>query len=295
MRAASCRCHRAVAPDCSGATIASWRGAKDHPSNALLGPEQPRFYEHDEFTMRAAQGIPLAPLAWVTPPRALQNWRGARRVLRRTPLHSISRPVSRVLYGLPLETADVTTIPLAHRLPGASSNLPERLGRTALGQVPRRSYSVLLPVGFAVPLPLPASAVRSYRTVSPLPRLIRNAAYGGLFSVALSLKPPRRAAPPDVIRHRSSMEPGLSSPAAFRHWRGAAVRPTDSDRDGVRRGSRQAGRTAAVKKGPDLSGGGQARAGCHATKLGRIDKPRPAAGPKLKRRPREAGKSASKA
>jgi hypothetical protein len=23
------------------------------------------------------------------------------------------------------------------------------------------------------------------------------------------------------------MEPGLSSPAAFRHWRGAAVRPTD--------------------------------------------------------------------
>jgi len=45
---------------------------------------------------------------------------------------------------------------------------------------------------------------------------------GGLFSVALSLGFP----PPDVIRHRSSMEPGLSSPAAFRHWRGAAVRPT---------------------------------------------------------------------
>jgi len=34
----------------------------------------------------------------------------------------------------------------------------------------------LLPVGFAVPLPLPVSAVRSYRTVSPLPRPIRNAA-----------------------------------------------------------------------------------------------------------------------
>jgi len=41
--------------------------------------------------------------------------------------------------------------------------------------------------------------------------------------VALSLGFP----PPDVIRHRLSMEPGLSSPAAFRHWRGAAVRPTD--------------------------------------------------------------------
>jgi hypothetical protein len=38
---------------------------------------------------------------------------------------------------------------------------------------------------------------------------------------------PEKLVPPDVIRHRSSMEPGLSSPAAFRHWRGAAVRPTD--------------------------------------------------------------------
>jgi len=45
--------------------------------------------------------------------------------------------------------------------------------------------------------------------------------------VALSLGVPRRAFPPDVIRHRSSMEPGLSSPATFRYRRGAAVRPTD--------------------------------------------------------------------
>lgn len=35
---------------------------------------------------------------------------------------------------------------------------------------------------------------------------------GGLLSVALSLGSP----PPDVIRHRMSREPGLSSPAAFR-------------------------------------------------------------------------------
>ena len=51
--------------------------------------------------------------------------------------------------------ANVTAIPLARRLPGASSNLPERLIRTDLGLLPRRSYSVLLPVGFAVPLPSP--------------------------------------------------------------------------------------------------------------------------------------------
>ncbi|EEZ33332.1 predicted protein [Brucella sp. 83/13] len=45
-----------------------------------------------------------------------------------------------------------------------------------------------------------------------------------MLSVALSLGSP----PPGVTRHRVSMEPGLSSPAAFRHMTGAAARPTDS-------------------------------------------------------------------
>lgn len=48
-----------------------------------------------------------------------------------------------------------------------------------------------------------ARAVRSYRTLSPLPGQSR----GGMLSVALSLGLPQ----PDVIRHRSSLEPGLSS------------------------------------------------------------------------------------
>jgi len=51
--------------------------------------------------------------------------------------------------------ADVTAIPLGRRLPGVSSNLPERLIRTDPGLLPRRSYSVLLPVGFALPFPSP--------------------------------------------------------------------------------------------------------------------------------------------
>ena len=67
-------------------------------------------------------------------------------------------------------------------------------------------------------------AVGSYPTVSPLPRQRfgpcpipahdgigeggSNRRRGGLFSVALSLGSP----PPDVIRHRFSVEPGLSSP-----------------------------------------------------------------------------------
>jgi len=45
---------------------------------------------------------------------------------------------------------------------------------------------------------------------------VENATHrGGLFSVALSLG----SRPPDVIRHRLSMEPGLSSPAPFRNRR----------------------------------------------------------------------------
>src|ERR1700734_4284872 len=53
-----------------------------------------------------------------------------------------------------------------------------------------------------------AGAVRSYRTVSPLPHLSTRVGRGGLFSVALSLG----SHPPDVIRHRLSTEPGLSLP-----------------------------------------------------------------------------------
>jgi len=41
-------------------------------------------------------------------------------------------------------------------------------------------------VGFTLPLLLPASAVRSYRTISPLPNILCRIS-GGLFSAALSI------------------------------------------------------------------------------------------------------------
>jgi hypothetical protein len=66
----------------------------------------------------------------------------------------------------------------------------------------------LAPGGVCPAAAVTGSAVRSYRTVSPLPGMKP----GGLFSVALSLRSPS----PDVIRHRFSVEPGLSSPAPFR-------------------------------------------------------------------------------
>jgi hypothetical protein len=115
-----------------------------------------------------------------------------------------SRPISRVLWGrfLRLRDGHSSGTSVAGRLeqPTRAAGL-----KTSLEKTPRRPYSVLLPVGFAMPPAVTGGAVRSYRTLSPLPRM-----RGGLLSVALSLGSP----PPDVIRHRVSVEPGLSSPLA---------------------------------------------------------------------------------
>ena len=69
-----------------------------------------------------------------------------------------------------------------------------------------RPYLVLLPVGFALPRPLPAA--RCALTAPFHPYRPRMSGIGGIFSVALSLGSP----PPGVTRHRVSVEPGLSSP-----------------------------------------------------------------------------------
>ena len=61
----------------------------------------------------------------------------------------------------------------------------------------------LAPGGVCRAAAVTRGAVRFYRTVSTLPRRSK----GGFFSVALSLGSP----PPGIIRHRSSLEPGLSS------------------------------------------------------------------------------------
>ena len=66
--------------------------------------------------------------------------------------------------------------------------------------------SVLLQMGFTLTLCVSTKAVSSYLAFSSLP-------HGRLFSVALSLRFPSL----DVIQHHCSMEPGLSSYAAFRH------------------------------------------------------------------------------
>src|SRR6185436_7706221 len=102
----------------------------------------------------------------------------------------------------------------------------------------------LAPGGVCRAASVAGSAVRSYRTVSPLPRLKRNAPRRSVLCGTV----PGVLSPPDVIRHRLSVEPGLSSPAAFRHWRGAAVQPTDVDRNGDMRGLRQGLSRDSLKK-----------------------------------------------
>jgi hypothetical protein len=77
---------------------------------------------------------------------------------------------------------------------------PEKAGTLA------RTTSSLFgfaPGGVCLATHVAMRAVGSYPTLSPLP-----AKAGGILSVALSLGSP----PPDVIRHRFSVEPGLSSP-----------------------------------------------------------------------------------
>ena len=81
----------------------------------------------------------------------------------------------------------------------------------------------LAPGGVYPATPVSGGAVRSYRTLSPLPS-IAEAPEGGLLSVALSLGSP----PPGVTRHRVPVEPGLSSPAA--RTAKAAIRPSGKEK-----------------------------------------------------------------
>ena len=81
--------------------------------------------------------------------------------------------------------------------------------RDACGRT-RSSLFGLAPGGACRAPFLAVGAVRSYRTVSPLPS-VAEAWEGGLLSAALSLGSP----PPGVTRHLVSVEPGLSSMAPF--------------------------------------------------------------------------------
>src|SRR5215467_4441209 len=104
-------------------------------------------------------------------------------------------------------------IPLGRSSPSASCDRPERRREGSPGILGSLRGCLPLLLGLAPGGVFPAAAVaggavRSYRTISPLPPAGIAGRHGGVFSVALSLGSP----PPGVTRHRASVEPGLSSP-----------------------------------------------------------------------------------
>ena len=143
-----------------------------------------------------------------------------------------SWPVSRVLYGpgFPERGSHSSGTAFARCLTQPTWMTGPETGCSDAFAPPASSLFGLAPGGVYRAVRVASDAVGSYPTLSPLPRhpcrfmTQRNGRRGGLLSVALSLGSP----PPGVTRHRVSMEPGLSSPAAFRHMTGAAARPTDS-------------------------------------------------------------------
>ena len=104
-----------------------------------------------------------------------------------------SRPISRVLSG--------AAIHLGCTSPYTSCDLPEDCaGRTS------SSYLVLLRTGFTVPLTVAGGAVRSYRTLSPLPTVSMTSR--GRSTLCCTF---RRLAPPRGYLAFCPMEPRLSS------------------------------------------------------------------------------------
>jgi len=201
---------------------------------------------------------------------------GARQVVRRAPLtHQPACKPGFVRWGLaPPRDGHSSVTPVARRLKqptrtAGSGHGSRRLPSLSLGQASRRPYSVLLPVGFAVPpaLPQPRCALTApFHPYPPSPE----APEGGLFSVALSLG----SRPPDVIRHRMSMEPGLSSRTCLSALVQAAVQPTDHigmgcERPGVKVRSRSC-TTGGTAGGVQLVGVSVSRASYAATRDFRV-------------------------
>ena len=182
---------------------------------------------------------PQGKWAPIRPVGCLAKWRGVRRVAPNPSFNRYQpackpgsvghRPLAADDTRRPFLWDNVCTLPRA-TYPDDEPDIA--LAAFSLSRTtPRcRPYSVLLPVWFAVPDPLPDPRCALTAPFHPCPASLPfGAPPGGSFSVALSLGLP----PPEVIRHRMSMEPGLSSPESLSALAGAAVRPTDPKAMGV--------------------------------------------------------------
>ena len=147
-------------------------------------------------------------------------------------LQSVCKPGSGWHAGKP---AYVTAIPLGRRLPAASSNLPERqdLDRSRSLRFAPFLFG-LAPGGVCRAAGVAASAVRSYRTVSPLPRQLRNAPRRSVLCGTFPELALAGCYPAPFVHGARTFPP--RQPFGFA---GAAVRPTDREIDGGTRRRRQ--------------------------------------------------------
>ncbi len=111
-----------------------------------------------------------------------------------------------------------TTIPLGDRLLGRSGNLPGRRRGSTPGAAPCRPYSVLLPVGFTVPLPLPVARWALTPPFHPCRGEPRRSVFCGTVP---GVAPAGRYPAPCFRGARTFLPRALSGDAA------AAVRPAD--------------------------------------------------------------------
>jgi len=127
-------------------------------------------------------------------------------------------PVSRVLSFTRCRAEIV--IPLGWLSPATSRDLPGPLARKTPAMLARgaRPLFGLAPGGVYPATCVAAGAVRSYRTISPLPTCA-----GGIISVALSLG----SLPAGITRHRFPWSPDFP-PDALRHP--ATIRPSGISR-----------------------------------------------------------------
>ena len=137
----------------------------------------------------------------------------------------------------------MTAIPLGRRLRDASSNLPERLIRTWMWARPAPLLFGLAPGGVCRAVPVARTAVRSYRTVSPLPADGRSLLCGTFPGVT-----PAGRYPAPYVQGARTFLPGNLSVFA-----GTAVQPTDttlgmgSRAAGVKRVDQRAGSPASFR------------------------------------------------
>ena len=162
-------------------------------------------------------------------------------------------------------------IHLGRPSPDASRNRPERRRERPARRSRENRGRLPLLLGFAPGGVCPAAAVaggavRSYRTISPLPPMPSQAhpdrRARRCVSVALSLGSP----PPGVTRHRASVEPGLSSPGPGRTR--SQARPSDRlawDQMGSDPLRVKAGRAPRHAGGPDAVGSRRRKASQNST------------------------------